>query len=1053
MTTTPPPGSEGAAPSPGLFDRLMRRPVSALMLFILVCVLGVVAYQRIPVLLMPQGISDPSMSIRVPYPGSSPEEVLEKVTKPIEDAARTLANVIGVSSRSGADESRVTVEFTSNTDMDEAYNLLQDQLERVKPTLPDGVGRVSVFRFNFDAEMPIVWFGILCDSSVADPYGLVEDLIQPRLESVDGVAQVSVWGMVQESVRVFVKPEKLRSHGLSLYEVVGALRRDNFTLPAGTIDDGGREFLLRIDNSYRSLDEVRAYPIAENLQLSDVADVEVARSYRDYVNRVNGKNALTASISKESDSNTVETCQRVLAMLDTLKADSRLQGISFNMYFTQSDLIVGALGNLKSSMGWGALFAVLILYLFVRRITLTLLVALAIPVSLLTALVAVYFTGHTFNIISMAGFTLAIGMLVDNSVVVAENISRLREQGLSPLRAAAAGAGQVSLAIVLATLTTVVVFTPMVFMANDRNTRVLLGELATPITFSLLASLFTALVFLPIATVYLGGSLRTSPAPGGAARPPGRILRAYRGVLAFTLDHRFGVSLATVVVTQLGMTASKHLEYNFGGNDGGDNRLRVEVEVPKRFTIEEARDVFGEIERYLLAHREEYQVRDVGADFRRTGGRVNMWFEKGVTDKHRKDLGKRLRTELPHIAGVRYKVGVEGDDGKSSVRVNLYGRDSRVLKRLGDEVVRDLEQVKELTNVHTDIEEGLDELRVSIDRDRAQRFGVSQEVLQGIIQWGVGGQTLADYRGGSREMPMLLEYEDPADGDLSYLRSLDVPVGARGGSVPLSTMMQLEFAQSVGDIRRVDGVTSLGIQAESFDPNSYRIQRTVAERLDRYPFPEGYGWTDDSGQRKFEEGMNEVFRGLLVGTIFVFLLMGMLFESAILPLSVLLSIPLALVGAYMALFISHTPMDGTASLALILLAGVVVNNGIVLIDRIAQLRGEGFARREAILTGCAQRVRPVLMTAITTMFGLLPMALPQLFAANQDSGLNYQSLAVATLGGLTLSTLLTLLVLPLFYTLCDDLGLFLRATIGLRPPPLAPFTTDAASPDAARPSA
>ena len=1013
----------------GLFDRLMRRPVSALMLFILFAVLGVVAYQRIPVLLMPQGIADPSVTVSVSYPNSSPEEVLEKVTRPIEDAARTLANVVKVTSNSSADQARVGIRFSPNADMDEAYNQLQDQLERVKPTFPDGVDRIRVWRFNFDAELPVIWFGILCDSSVQDPYGLVEDIIQPRLESVDGAAQVNVWGMVQESVRVFVKPEKMRSHGLSLYEVVSVLQRDNFTLPAGSIDDGGREFLLRIDNSYQSLDELRDYPVAENVRLGDVADVEIARTYRDYVNRVNGKNAVTASVSKESDANTVETCDRVIAMLETLEADPRLEGVTFHTYFSQSELITGALGNLKSSMSWGALFAILILYLFVRRLTLTILVALAIPVSLLTALVVVYFTGHTFNIISMAGFTLAIGMLVDNSVVVAENVARRRAEGLTPIAAAASGASQVSLAIILATLTTVVVFTPMVFMAQDRNTRVLLGELAAPITFSLMASLLTALVFLPIATVYLG-RLRGSASdrPAGYASDS-LLFRAYRRVLGFTLDHRFGVTATVLVVSSVGGLAAKNLEYNFGGNDQGDNRLRVQVDVPKRYTIADARDTFGRIEGYLLDHRDEYRIKDVSADFRRTGGRVSMWFEKGVTENDRRELTKLLREDLPRIPGVRYKLGFEGDDGESSVRVQLYGRESERLKEIGDDVVRALEVLPELTNIRSDVEEGMEELRVSIDRDRAQRFGVSQEALQGIIQWGVGGQVLSDYRGGARELPMLLEYEEPEDGDLNYLRSLEVRVA--DGTVPLSALTTMDFSQAVGSIRRTDGVTSLGVQAETFDENSYRVQRRVAEVMNGFPFPDGYGWIDDGGRRTFEAGLNEVKKGLLVGTIFVFLLMGMLFESAVLPLSVLLAIPLALVGAYLALYLTGTPMDSTASLALILLAGVVVNNGIVLVDRIAQVRAEGRPRRDAILTGCSQRVRPVLMTAFTTMFGLLPMALPDVFATNHESALNYQSLAVATLGGLALSTLLTLLVVPLFYTLFDDLGRVMLRSVGL----------------------
>src|SRR5690606_27598927 len=255
---------------------------------------------------------------------------------------------------------------------------------------------VRIWRWN-DSEMPIFWLGILYENDVDDPFGTVEDVIQPRLDAVDGVAQVQAWGMVQDSVRIFVTPEKLRSHGVSLWEVVTALQRDNFTLPAGAIEDGGHEFLLRIDSSFGSLDEIRAYPIRQNVQIGDVAEVTFAQSYRDQVSRVNGKYAITAVINKESDENTVDVCRRVHAQLAELEADPRLEGYSFNVYFDQSEMIVSALDNLKGSMSWGALFAVLVLYLFVRRLSTTLMVAVAIPVSLMGAMVAVYFAGFTFN--------------------------------------------------------------------------------------------------------------------------------------------------------------------------------------------------------------------------------------------------------------------------------------------------------------------------------------------------------------------------------------------------------------------------------------------------------------------------------------------------------------------------------------------------------------------------------------------------------------------------------------------------------------------------------
>ena len=1016
------------------FAALLKRPVTALMAFVLIFVLGSVAYKRIPVLLFPQGISQPEMTVSVDYPNASPHEVSEKVTEPLEDAIRAMPGITRVVSRSSANNARVSVRFSSSTDMDQAYNDLSDRLERTKPSFPDEVDTVRIWRRNFDSEMPIFWLGLLYDKDVQDPFGTIEDVIQPRLEAVDGVAQVQFWGMVQDSVRIFVSPERMRAHGVALYDVVAALRRDNFTLPAGSIESGGQEFLLRIDSSFQSLDEIRRFPVRENVTVGDVADVEFAKSFRDSVSRVNGKLSVTTVINKESDENTVDVCERVTAQIARLEADPRLEGYSFNIYFDQSTMIVSALDNLKGSMSWGALFAIAILWLFVRRLSTTLMVAVAIPVSLMGALVAVYFTGHTFNLISLAGFTLAIGMLVDNSVVVAENIARFRARGEKPFAAAVLGARQVALAIILATLTTVAMFAPLVFMASDKNMRVLLGELAAPITFSLIASLFVALVLLPIATIHLVRRRGEKPDQKSAAgaetrayRGDSLLMRTYRGALAFSLRHRFGLVCATLLVVQLGQMAGKNLEARFDGEEEDGERLSINVNLPDRFTLPEASEVFDEVETHLVENRDEYFFRDVSARFDRRGGEVTVWFKR--EDGHKIDvraLSKRLRNELPEIPGVDYRVGFSRTD-EGSVRVQLEGLDPAELARIGEDLVDRLELLPELSNVRTDLEEGNDELRIAIDSDRAQRFGVSQESLQGMISWGVGGQRLPDYRGGERAIPLLVEYEEPEIGDLNYLNALDVPV-AGGGTVPLAALTRTRFERSFGSIRRVDGVTSLGVVAESFDANSYRTQRRVNEVLEAYPFPDGYGWKDDGGRQDWEAGMREMMIGLATGFIFMVLLMGMLFESVVLPFAVLLTLPLAMSGANMALWLTGKPMDSTARLAFFLLAGVVVNNGIVLVDRIRQVRIEGADRTTAVLDGCSQRLRPVLMTALTTMFGLVPMALPDVFATSRNTGLNYESLAIATLGGLIVSTFLTLLVVPLFYTLFDDLGrLFMRA--------------------------
>ncbi|MBK6940966.1 MAG: efflux RND transporter permease subunit [Planctomycetes bacterium] len=1005
----------------GLLTGLIRRPVTALMILISIFVLGVIAYSRMPLMLMPDGVTYASLEVSVSVANGSPLETVDKVTRPIEDELRTMPNVREISSTSSTDEADISVRFNGDTDMDTAYADVKDRLERVRSSLPDGVSQIRIRRWN-PSIMPIYFLGILYDQTVDDPFGKVEDIIQQRIESVDGVAQLQIRGMVRDTVRIFVQPERLKAHGLDFYEVVAKLRRDNFSLPAGRIDDGGREFLLRIDSQFQTPADIENYPIAENVRLKDVADVTLARAYRDYVSRVNGKASLFASVNKESDANTVDTCRRLGAQLEQMKKDPRLAGFSFSVYWDQSDMIVGAIDNLKSSAAYGAFFAVAILYLFVRRVSTTAFVALAIPVSLMAAVVCVYFCGKTFNIISLAGFTLAIGMLVDNSIVVAENIERRRRLGDSPQRAAETGASQVGLAILLSTLTTVIVFAPMVFMTPNEEGRVFLLELALPITFSLLASLFVALVFLPIATVVFG---KGRGGEGGVARDDDveqnrPMLRAYRALLSFTLAHRFGVAMSAIALTGALSWAGQKVEKTFERGDDG-SRVRVTVDLPRRYTLREASDTFAEIERWLIANRASLGAEDVGVGFRRTGGDVTVWLPQGTPETKRREISRVLREDLPKLPGVRYRVGWDAGDTGAAVNVMLSGPDSVTLAKLGDEVVDELAKIPELTDVHTELETSFDELQVVLDRDQIQRYSVTQESLQGLIAWGVGGQPLRAYAGGTREIPMQIEFEEDEANELAQLRSLQVPIGG-GATIALDSIANFKVSPSFGSIRRKNGVTSFSVQASSLDKNSYRVNRIVAEAMERVPMPLGYSWSDQGRRRDFERNESEVLVALGIGIAFVFLLMGMLFESWMLPLAVLLAIPPAFNGAFLGLLIWGIPMDNTAMLALILLAGVVVNNGIVLVDRIRQLQLIGIDRLTAILRGCSERLRPVLMTALTTMFGLIPMAFPDLFGSASQGSLNYQSLAVATLGGMVLSTLLTLFLVPLFYTLLDDAG-------------------------------
>jgi HAE1 family hydrophobic/amphiphilic exporter-1 len=1023
---------------------LLARPVTVLMLFLTLIGAGVISYARIPLTLLPRGLSSSWLNIWMPYPGAGPVEVEDQLARPVEEVLRTIPGVHQIVSFSQENSASIEVEFSSTTDMDVAYGEVRDRLERVRPELPSEMDRYRIFRWNSNTDMPVMWIGVQYDPDARDPFFPIEKIAVPRIEGVDGVARVGLYGVVDEAVRIFVDVEKVRGYGVDLGQVIRNLQSDNFTLPAGQVDDGGRTFQLRIDSRFRDIDEIRAYPIGNGRVLSDVAEVVRARTYRDTVWRINGLPAVGLDISRESDENTIAVCDRVEAIIAELEADPRLDGLTFNIFWNQKEAILEAVNGLKSAALWGGLFAVIVLFFFLHDWRLTLIAALAIPSSLLAALMAVYFGGQSLNLISLTGFTLGIGMLVDNSVVVIENISRKRARGAARKDAAAAGAGEVGLAVLAATLTSVVVFLPLVFMEGDRNTRIMMREVGLPISYSLIASLIVALVFMPTFTARL--MRRVEPRRRGRGLSDGRLAQRYRATLHWVLTHRFASFLLLLVVIGIAQGMGEAVAATQSGGDRNDS-VRVEVEAPPNYLLADTNQVFETLEAWAAEHMEEIGYDFYSSRFDRRGGRVAFYAEEDLPRERIDEMDDKLREGLPELPGVRLTVGREGANASKELRINLEGPDFAELAVLAEELKDRIAaltyeedgQIRPLLdNVRTDLDRGLDEVHVRVDRDRASELGVIPETIRGVVAWGLGGQRLPDLQEGDREVRVQIEYGQNDEESLDFLRNLGLPRNT-GGTVPLTAVADIDFSKAVGALVRRNGRTSTGITAQPAVDNLYLVSGEVEDVLRSHPFPEDVTWNEEGGRRQFEEDMAELMKTLGLSVFLVMLLMMILLESLLLPFAILLSIPLAVMGVNITLFLTGYPRDAMVVVGLILLAGIVVNNAIVLLDHVQRLRRQGLSRLQSLLQGGQDRLRPILMTALTTIFGLMPMANPDLFPGEGGSG--YESMAVTVAGGLAFSTFLTLLVVPLFYTYFDDLAQALRR--------LAPWAQRAGSRQAA----
>ncbi len=1152
--------NDDSARAHGLFAATVGRPVALSVAFLTLLVVGAIAYQRIPLQLLPSGFTQPEVNVWIPNPGASAHENEEEVAKVVEDELETLTGIEELRSWSDQDSVFMRIEFSGTADMDLAKAEVRDRIERARPLLPGTVEQIGTWTESA-SSVPVTFFGILLKGDLETRDRLVERVIVPRLEAVPGIGKVTVWGVLRDSVRILLDEDRVAAARLDIGQLVRRLGQDNFALPLGEVNDGGREIILRSDMRFRTPEEVAEVPIGGGLRIRDVGRVERVKSVGDSLSIIDGGVAYYGMAVKDSQSNVVEVSRAWERALADLEHDPALEGRMSSMtFFLQGEMIESALEQLRSTAMWGGVLAVVVLFLFLRRVRLTLCVALSIPVSALLAIAWEYFTGGTFNVLTMTGLTLGIGMLVDNAIVVVENVARLHQLGRSAREAAVVGTRQIALAMTLATLTTVVVFLPLIFMSSNPMVRVLFGGIVIPFSISLLASLLVATTFLPVVTarclglrpravqalargvaplargpvraiawclgglralwfgvlrgawalertllrglaplrwlvalaavallvwrlrsrhgydvgaglsdfgVALGGgpeqarrdgsfqALGTLLAVGLATfglpiwrrmveRAPVRpahfvprgdslidmVVAGNRRLVAWTLDHRFGAVGLSLLALLTAFVPLSLMDFAPFGEDSRVDRVEFNVLFNTSFRLEEADQEVARYGEFLEERRERYGFDHWSCRFDETDASFALYWDERREREFFDDLQVELQRELPRVPGhtlVFYDGESTSARSADVASFTLVGPESSELERLAVQGQRVLASVPGLSQVSSQRQNAPEQIDVRVDRDLASDLGVDSEAIQQTIAWTLRGFPLPSFQEKGRQVPLLIEYDEEQTAGLSTLR--DLSVFGKDGMVPLSSVAQLGFSKGSRSIMRRNGQTSLTLTAKVDDPTQIvpvteRGYRALAE----LEMPRGYGFDrSDSARSRQQEEFGELLWALLLAVTLVFLLMGVLFESLLLPFSVLFTIPFALLGAIWTLFLRSTPLDVMGLMGMILLAGVVVNNGIVLVDRVHGLRREGMQRAEAVALGCAQRVRPILMTAMTTVCGLVPMILAE---PTGGDGIDYRALAAIVAGGLASSTFFTLWVVPLAYCVLDDLAARVRAELG-----------------------
>lgn len=1049
----------------------VTRPVTVAMILLTMLVVGYISYTRIPIALHPEGYEGTSLHIQVSYPNASPRDIEEKITRKIEDIIGTVPDVKRVSSYSSTGFGYVRVEFQTGTNLRAAYAALSDRMDRVKPTLPDDVDRIYLRRYDQN-DQPMMNLVAQLPADMDDAAYRLENFVKPAIQRIEGVGNVEIWGVQGREVQLELLDDRLRSHRIDVPQMLSALRAQNFALSGGYVYEAGKKIYVRSLGRFGSAEEIASIVIdpVRRLRLSDVANVTFRQPRREWVYRVDGQPAIGIQVTRESSGNIERISREVRATLAQFSAMPQLAGIRFDVFFDQGKEVRAAIANLEEAGLWGGLFAALIIYIFLRAPRMTGILTLSIPLSLLCTLVVLFFMGWSLNMATMMGLLLAVGMVVDNAIVIVENIYRHRQEGVEATAASIGGAGEVGLAVVMSTFTNIVVFLPLMLMGGTGEMAFWMLRIGVPVVVSLVASLFIALVFVPLAAQRFSR--------GHQHRELGAVVwlrERYVRALAWTLRHRLEAMLLVLLALASAWYPYQHVDRRGGGMGRGEsaNAMTLYFELPSGGTLEQAEAVFSDFEAFLRQQQARYNVERIETRFRNNYGRVQLKFREAASNAwyasawdslllwlgwrtpamDRNAIEADIRDKYRFPAGITSRSLARGSGGApqdSSLSISLYGEDTATLLGLAEEAVRRLRTIPGLLSVDTDSERGNQELRIQLDRDRARMIGVNPQAVSGGISNLMRGMEVGRFnQQDGRELRVYAQLGDADRTGLDDVRSMTF-LTDNGIEVPLEALAALAVAKAPGQIQREARQTIVRVTARAPRGDSRTLFAAVDKAMEGFDMPRGYRW--DKGSYFGGNEDKEMMFPLILAIVFVFLLMGLLFESFVLPFAIIVAIPFAGLGVFWTLWLTGTPLDQMARIGIVILVGVVVNNAIVLIDMANRLRAAGKARFDALMEAGRHRLRPILMTTLCTVSGLIPMAVGNA----KIVGMPYAPLGRTMIGGLLVSMVLTLVIVPLFYTLLDDLrehaGRIFRSAFGGRASVPAPAPSAGAAGGIARAS-
>ncbi len=1008
----------------------IKRPIATVMLTLMVVVVGIYSMISIPKDLMPD-IEMPVALVMTTYNGASPEEIETLVTEPIEKALASVENMEEMASYSMENTSIVVIRFNVDTDMNFASLDMREAVGMISDYLPDDSSEPMIMKMSMDM-MPVMQIYISGDMELAKLNTIVENEILSNIERSSGVASVTVSGGVDEEIAIQFNQESLSGYGLNLSTLSQILAAENINLPSGDVSKGAAKVIVRTMGEFESVEDLQNMPVTVSdysvVRLGDIATITRGYADQDSITRIDGNTAIGVMVSKQSDANTVDVCKDLDKALDDLREE--YPDLSFTVGYSSADYINSSISSVASSAISGALLAILVVFLFLGNIRSTLVIAISIPTSLLATFALMHFRGMSLNLITLCALTLVVGMLVDNSIVVLENIFRVRQDYADSKEAAAKGSKEIFMAVIASTLTTVLVFLPIALSGGMAS--MMFSDFCFTIIIALAASLVVALTVVPMfCSKLMEGNISNKYIRFGKRRYKYRLLpkftefiervkESYKVYVQKVLKKRaqFVCLCIVIFVASMGFVAIVGWELMPEMDEGS---VSISVATPYGTSLEDKDAILTQVENYVLKvpEVEHVSLSTAGMTVLSGDGSATITVllkDRSERDRSTKEVAADFKQALSGIAGAEITVSgsssIESMFGSSDISLNLMGKENDELEKIGDELVEQLSALDCVESAETNVTEGNPELKVIIDRNAASFYGITAYQLSSGLSAALNGASSTDVNIDGDDISVKLSLTDSYSQSVENMKQIMI-TGTKGTPVAVGQIARFEYDNSPTTVNHYNQTKYIELNVDTLGSLN-KASEQVLKVMDDYPFPDGYYY--ESGGR--EEQMMEIFGDLLlalvVAILLIFLVLAAQFESVTMPFIVVMAIPFAMSGAFLTLFITNTALSMTSFLGLIILVGIVVNNSILLVEFINQNK-VSLGRDEALVKAGMMRLRPILMSCGTTVIGMIPLSL-----GFGDGGELLAPMGVSIIGGLIASTLVTLFLIPVLYAIIDD---------------------------------